>query len=85
MLQDDHRAQQISRRDLLQYSVVGLSAALLTACATTAAPSGTPFSVMTWNVENLFPSGHRIGSQKVITQGAYQAKLAYLSARRGCA
>jgi endonuclease/exonuclease/phosphatase family metal-dependent hydrolase len=36
---------------------------------------------MTWNVENHFPAGYRMGSEPLITQGAYQAKLAYLGGR----
>lgn len=41
----------------------------------------TPFAVMTWNVENLFPPGHRIGPHTVVSEAAYQAKLTYLAER----
>src|SRR5712692_3914716 len=41
----------------------------------------TPFSVMTWNVENLFPPGYAISPTKVITDAEYQAKLDYLEQR----
>jgi hypothetical protein len=34
---------------------------------------------MTWNVENLFPAGHRVIPQKVITHSAFQAKVEFIS------
>src|SRR5262245_22457454 len=37
------------------------------------------FTAMTWNVENLFPPGHRINPQHVVTQEEYDAKLDYLA------
>jgi len=37
------------------------------------------FSVMTWNVENLFPPGTMQGSDKRIISSEYHAKLDYLS------
>lgn len=39
----------------------------------------TPFTVMTWNVENLFPPGFPIAPNRVVEAAAYQAKLAYLA------
>jgi endonuclease/exonuclease/phosphatase family metal-dependent hydrolase len=41
----------------------------------------TAFSVMTWNVENLFPPGFPISSTRAVTEEAYQAKLDYLDER----
>lgn len=37
------------------------------------------FSVMTWNVENLFPPGTMQGSDKRITEHEYRVKLDYLA------
>lgn len=41
----------------------------------------TRFTVMTWNVENLFPAGYRVSPQKVVLQADYDAKLEYLARR----
>lgn len=41
----------------------------------------TKFSVMTWNVENLFPPGHQTSPGKFVTKADYQAKLRYLAKR----
>lgn len=41
----------------------------------------TPFSVMTWNVENLFPVGYKLGPRTEITKPEFDAKLAYLQER----
>lgn len=41
----------------------------------------TKFSVMTWNVENLFPPGHQISPGKTTKEADYQAKLKYLARR----
>ncbi|MDJ0754353.1 MAG: endonuclease/exonuclease/phosphatase family protein [Ardenticatenaceae bacterium] len=39
----------------------------------------TAFTVMTWNIENLFPPGHRVSPRKVVSQEAYDGKLDYLA------
>lgn len=39
----------------------------------------TSFTAMTWNVENLFPPGHPISAQKVVSEEDYNAKLEYLA------
>ena len=39
----------------------------------------TPFTAMTWNVENLFPPGHLISARKAVTEEEYNAKLDYLA------
>src|SRR5919109_4005164 len=39
----------------------------------------TTFTVMTWNVENLFPPGYPISPRRVVSQADYDAKLAYLA------
>jgi endonuclease/exonuclease/phosphatase family metal-dependent hydrolase len=36
-------------------------------------------TVMTWNVENLFPPGHQISAKKKVQQADYDEKLAYLA------
>jgi len=41
----------------------------------------TKFSVMTWNVENLFPPGFKISPGKFVKEEDYQAKLKYLAKR----
>jgi predicted extracellular nuclease len=41
----------------------------------------TSFSVMTWNVENLFPPGFPISPNNPVTQQAFDEKLAYLEQR----
>lgn len=41
----------------------------------------TPFAVMTWNVENLFPPGFRITPTKAVTPADYARKLDYLAQR----
>lgn len=41
----------------------------------------TRFTVMTWNVENLFPPGHQISPGKTVTEADYRAKLKYLAKR----
>lgn len=41
----------------------------------------TAFSVMTWNVENLFPPGFKITPSKAVTQDDYNRKLDYLARR----
>lgn len=41
----------------------------------------TKFSVMTWNVENLFPPGVKISPGKFVTEADYQDKLKYLAKR----
>ena len=41
----------------------------------------TKFSVMTWNVENLFPPGHATSPGKRVREADYQAKLKYLAKR----
>lgn len=41
----------------------------------------TAFTVMTWNVENLFPPGHAISPSKVISPADYESKLSYLKQR----
>lgn len=40
-----------------------------------------PFTVMTWNVENLFPPGFRITPSKAVTAEDYERKLDYLARR----
>ena len=39
----------------------------------------TSFTAMTWNVENLFPPGHPVSAQKVVSEEDYNAKLEYLA------
>lgn len=41
----------------------------------------TRFTVMTWNVENLFPPGHQLGPGRRVKEADYQAKLKYLVKR----
>lgn len=41
----------------------------------------TKFSVMTWNVENLFPPGHQVSPGKFVKEADYLAKLKYLTKR----
>lgn len=41
----------------------------------------TRFSVMTWNVENLFPPGHPLGPGRRVKEADYQDKLKYLAKR----
>lgn len=41
----------------------------------------TRFTVMTWNVENLFPPGHQMAPGKKVKEEDYQAKLNYLAKR----
>jgi endonuclease/exonuclease/phosphatase family metal-dependent hydrolase len=37
------------------------------------------FTVMTWNVENLFPPGAKISARKRVSEDDYNGKLAYLA------
>jgi endonuclease/exonuclease/phosphatase family metal-dependent hydrolase len=37
------------------------------------------FTVMTWNVENLFPPGARLSERKTVTEDDYNGKLAYVA------
>ncbi|MCC7368555.1 MAG: endonuclease/exonuclease/phosphatase family protein [Chloroflexi bacterium] len=39
----------------------------------------TPLTVMTWNVENLFPPGYPISPSRQVTAEAFDAKLMYLT------
>lgn len=39
----------------------------------------TPLMVMTWNVENLFPVGWKVSSQRRVTQAEFDAKLNFLA------
>ena len=39
----------------------------------------TQFTVMTWNIENLFPLGYPISPQKVVSPADYDAELDYLA------
>jgi endonuclease/exonuclease/phosphatase family metal-dependent hydrolase len=41
----------------------------------------TRFTVMTWNVENLFPPGHMVSPGKTVKEADYRAKLKYLTKR----
>lgn len=43
----------------------------------------TPLTVMTWNVENLFPPEWHISPRRVVTQAEYDAKLDFLAAKIG--